>query len=405
MKLVKSNSTYFLTLLLCLSSAIAKRKVEVVTVVTQSAEEFSSEFFKKISAAYANKNVITSPLSAHVVLSMAAYGARGQTSNQMRQSLHLPENNTITHQGFEGIIKRYQNVKSVVLKVANKIYVAKGMKLEQRYKHLTARTFKSEASELEVDRPTKAAQYINHWVGRNTNDKIHDIIVPSDIDASTRLIMLNAVYFKGEWLKSFDKKLTVESQFHITEEIQKNVSTMFTSGSFMYGELTDLKAKFIEVPYKNGDFKLVVIVPNDINGLDYVIQNSTALKPEYLAKSASKQEVHLYLPKFKIESTIDLKEPLEKLGMTNMFENTANFSGIAKESLQVSKVLQKAFIEVNEHGSEAAAATSINFVLSAAPVVPVAPIEFKADKPFLFQINDNKLGLTLFTGTVNDPKI
>ncbi|KAJ8681833.1 hypothetical protein QAD02_017625 [Eretmocerus hayati] len=374
---------------------------EAQVAVTQSANSFSNDLFKKIAKEQVGKNLISSPLSADIVLSMAAYGAGGNTAKQMRQSLHLPENDAVARQGFESLLTSLQDVKNVTLKIANKVYVAKGFEVKAEYKQLTSGPFKSETSELDLEKPTESAASVNKWVEDNTNNKIHEIVRADDINTDTRLLLLNAVYFKGNWAKKFNEKFTEIMPFNTDEKTQKNVSTMFMSSKFKYGELPNLKAKFVELPYENKDLKMIIILPDEVNGLSLIEENLESVRPEQL--KGEEVTVELYLPKFKIESTIDLEKPLKELGMTDMFENSANFTGMSDAPLKVGKVLQKAFIEVNEEGSEAAAVTAIQIVPLNLPSDWDEEIIFKVDRPFSYKIIDTATQAVLFTGHVYDP--
>jgi serpin B len=392
--------TFVLALALCLAYTMAEN--EPLRAVADSTGTFSTKLFKNLASKNQDKNFISSPLSAHAVLSMAAYGAGGNTAVQMRQSLALPEDDTVGRAGFENLFDALNNTPNVTLEVANKIYVQKGLKLKAEYKQLTAGTFRSEAAEMDVSKPEEVVKDVNAWADEKTHHKINKILEQDDVTQDSRMFMLNAVYFKGNWKTKFDKKLTQDRPFHVNEKTEKQVPTMFINGNFYYGELPDLKAKFIELPYDNEDLKMVIIVPNEINGLKDIEENLESFNQTRLASSGYNTDVLLYLPKFKIESTIPLEEPLKELGMTDMFNNAANFSGIAEEPLKVAKVLQKAFIEVNEEGSEAAAVTvMIAMPGSAAPAVKL-PI-FNVDRPSYFKIVDKKKSILLFSGHILEP--
>ncbi|OXU29427.1 hypothetical protein TSAR_002441 [Trichomalopsis sarcophagae] len=386
------------------------KAVEPLKAVSEGTGLFATNFFKKVSADNKGKNLISSPLSAHVVLSMAAFGAGGNTAVQMRQSLHMPADDVVSKQGYENLIDTLNNVENVTLEVANKMYLANNLKLKSDYKSLTSGTFRSEAAEIDTSKPAESAKVINDWVDEKTHHKINGIVKEDDITSDTRMLLLNAVYFKGKWAKEFKKEGTQDRVFHVDGKTEKKVPTMFASGSYVYGELPDLKAKFVELPYENKDLKMVIIVPDEIEGLSAIQENLESFNYTRLAEAGSEREVQLYIPKFKIESTIDLQKPLEarlgeinvvlmlyrrlQLGMTDMFSNAANFTGISDEPLKVGKVLQKAFIEVNEEGSEAAAVTDMELEYRTGHDETVVIV----NRPFYFVISSNGINNSIFVG-------
>ncbi|KAJ8688154.1 hypothetical protein QAD02_023949, partial [Eretmocerus hayati] len=351
------------------------------------------------------KNVISSPISAHLVLSMATCGARGNTLEQMEKSLHLPTNFSVSRQGFQSLLSNLQDVPGVTLKIANKMFIANNFDVDPKYKDLMTNMFKSEISEFDTARPVESAESINQWVGNQTNNKVHDIVKSDDINSSSGLMLLNAVYFKGSWAQKFEKEATRNRPFYVNKEKQILVPTMFMHSSFKSGYHPELDARFIELPYENKELKMVIILPNKIDGLSYIEQNFDLLTPSRLTVSNSHnlgtdKDISLRLPRFKIETTTDLEQPLRELGMSSIFGNTADFSGIAQAPLRIGKVLQKAFIEVNEEGSEATAATVVDFVLQSASIL------FNVDHPFVYQIvkeSSQHERIVLFSGVVREP--
>lgn len=393
--------TVILALALCVSCAMSEDKaIESVKAISKSADEFSTSLFKTVAAVKKGENLICSPLSAHIVLSMAAYGAGGNTAVQMRQALHLPTDDVTARHGFENLLHALNNVENVTLEVANKMYVDNSLKVNPRFKQLTGGVFRSEASGLDVSKPEESAKLVNGWVDEKTHSKIKEIVEKSDITAETRIILLNAVYFKGRWAKAFKKEDTEDRTFFLDAKTEKKVPTMWASGKYVYGELSDLNASFVELPYENKDLKMVIIVPHEKEGLQAILNNLESYNQTRLAKSGSERDVIIYLPKFKIESEINLEKPLQDLGMTDMFSSAANFSEIADAPLKVDKVFQKAFIEVSEEGTEAAAVTA---GLTALALIVKERIMFQADRPFYYMIKSHDL--ILFQGYIIKPKL
>jgi len=394
------SHTVVLALVLCVACAMADDK-SALKAVSESTDHFATNFFKAVASENKNNNLISSPLSAHIVLSMAAYGAGGNTATQMRTTLNLPTEDSVGRQGFQSLMNELNNVKNVTLEVANKMYVAKDLELKSEFKELTSGPFRSGVDPLDTKNPVDATKTINNWVDERTHHKISKILNDGDLTSDTRMLLLNAVYFKGKWANAFNMNNTEKKPFYYMENKEKkqmNVDTMYRHGDYVFGELPDLKAKFVELPYQNADLKMVIIVPDEIDGLSKIEENLEAFNHSYLAKNGYEREIHLFLPRFKIESTIDLQPTLEKLGMTDMFTDRANFTGITNEPLKVGKVRQKAFIEVNEEGSEAAAVTVAQIKTRKGHRNPT---EMIVDRPFFFVIRDNKNNISLFQGHVS----
>lgn len=391
-----------LPLYLYIASPTAENKIKPFRSLTESIETFSVKFFQAVAYDNNEDNLIASPLSAHFVLSMAAYGADGNTVREMKDVLHLPINNSISCQDFEKLLKRLRNQnKDVTINIANRIYINNRFKLRSEFKKLINKSFSSGAREVNVTDPKRSAQIINNWIEKNTKHKIHSIISEEDITDSTRMILLNAIYFKGNWKNNFIQRSTENRTFHIDNNNKIQVPTMFNYDEYVIGELHDLRARFIVIPYRNSDLSMVVILPDEIDGLSHVITNLNSFNYTRLNITGSLQKIYVYLPKFKIESSIWLQNPLQKLGMTEMFTDQANFAGIAKHPLLVTQVIQKAFIDVNEEGTEAAAST-------VSMMVPYSydsnPRIIKINKPFLFKIIDTRDKMTIFVGAVTNPK-
>ncbi|KAJ8688162.1 hypothetical protein QAD02_023957 [Eretmocerus hayati] len=368
--------------------------------VTLGVDSFSTDLFKKILKEKPQENVVCSPLSAHLVLSMATYGADGDTVEQMGKSLHLPRNFNVAYQGFQSLVSNLQSVPWVTLEeITNKMFVANNLDINPKYRNLMANMFKSEISAFDTQRPVESAELINQWVENLTNNKIHDIVESDDINSSSSLMLLSAVYLQGSWAEKFEKKATRNVPFYVNKEKQILVPTMYMHSSFKTGRHRELDARFLELPYENKELKMVIILPNKIDGLSYIEQNLDSLASSRFTRpdAYGKTPMDLLLPRFKIETTIDLQQPLEELGMSSIFGNTANFSGIAQAPLRIGKVLQKAFIEVNEEGIEAAGLDVEGY-----SVLPA----FEVDHPFMYLIvkeSSQNERIVLFSGVVREP--
>merc|ERR1711974_168588 len=255
----------------------------------------------------------------------------------------------------------------------------------------------------------KASTEINKWVEQQTNDKIKDLLEPEDLQ-NAKLVLVNAIYFKGDWESAFMKNKTKEMDFATSKDETRRVKMMFQKDYFgMIENNKELRqASVLCLPYKGRSVEMLIILPNLGTTLDTVeknigqfLRNLKKTKESNGDDGFTYGEVNVYIPKFKLESKLDLVEPMQKVGVTDMFSNKADFSGmISKANIHVSVIKQKAFIEVNEERTEAAAATGLGL---GAVSMPPEPKTFKADRPFFFLIRESATGMVLFSGRVVDP--
>ncbi|XP_076653179.1 antitrypsin isoform X5 [Halictus rubicundus] len=397
--------------LIALAMAAPNTNTEALNAVAQGTNQFSGSLFQAV-VQESPSNLIMSPLSAAVVLSMAAYGAGGETERQLKQGLHIPSPDQFGLTGYKTLITDLNSVTDNKLLLANKAFVNNAFTLKPSYKALTENYFQSVTESVNFQQSEQAANTINVWVKEKTNNHIDSIVKSDDLNGDTALVLVNAVYFKGMWKQKFDPELTQKLPFHLNENVMKEVPTMFKQADYNYGELPSLNAKFIEIPYQGNSISMLIILPNEVNGLAEVENKIQSTNLADILSQGHEAEVKLFLPKFKIKSEIDLISPLKKIGLTDMFTDHANFSGIADAPLTVSKVIQKAFIEVNEEGSEAAAVTGIVEIetssIDGPPPIPVVQI----DRPFFYAIlhksqNAQGEGIStiLFSGQITMPLV
>ncbi len=350
-------------------------------------------------------NVFFSPYSVSTALAMTYGGARGETAQQMAEVLHYslgsnqvaPANHDLVRLMSVGTEAGYQ------LTVANRLWGQTGYGFLPDFIRLTAQEYDSPLTELNFRQNLEAARgEINRWVEQETRGKITSLVPPGSLDAQTRLVLTNAIYFKGDWSEPFEAKRTAPVPFHVTAEETVKVPTMHRESEYGYAELDQLQ--LLELPYGNGDLSMVVLLPKSNDGLGSLEESLTAENlHEWLAK-LSQQEVSVYLPRFKLTLEARLDDSLKSLGMKLPFTADANFSGMSShEDLMIGAVLHKAFVEVNEKGTEAAAATAV-IMLPTAAFEPQPPPEFKADHPFVFLIRDRRTQSILFLGRLTKPE-
>jgi serpin B len=332
---------------------------------------------------------------------MLYLGARNKTADELREVLgynfgHL--SNEAINEEFVTVLREIEDVDSnkYQLNVANKLVAQQNFDILQTYKENLKKYFETTIDSADFAHNSVAAtDAINEWVKQQTHDKIVKLL-SEPLSPLTRLVLLNAVYFKGIWETKFLKNETREEIFFNRGISEFKTQMMRRNGKFNFTEIPELDSKLLELPYSGDDISLYIVLPNERQGLKSLTSKLTDFA--LIDKSISQlKEVELpvTIPKFKIETSYSLKEQLEKIGMKSVFTD-ANLSGIdGKQDLVVSKVIHKAMIEVNEEGSEAAAATAVIVERGLPPHV------FHAVHPFFFFIRDNRNGMIIFAGHLN----
>jgi len=368
--------------------------------VSRGINKFSFDLYKKLKDENKEKNLFYSPASISIALAMTYAGARGNTEKQMADVLNFTLPQDRLHLAYSKLIENLKSAKDYELSIANALWLQKDYKLLQEFLNIMGKYYKGGFNEVDyIGDPQGARIKINDWVSRETKEKIKDILQPGDITKLTRLVITNAIYFKGKWLTEFDKEFTRDEDFYLINGQKTKVKMMYQENRFNYYENDDLQ--LLEMPYKGDKVSMVIILPK--TGKFVTVENMMDEKKlqEWL-KNAMKTKVKVYIPRFKFTQMFGLSEDLSKMGMEDAFdENKADFSGIngRKNDLYISKVIHKAFVEVNEEGTEAAAATAVILDTKAL----IEELVFKADHPFIFFIRDKETGSILFMGRVMDP--
>ncbi len=371
-------------------------------------------------------NLFLSPYSIETALAMTYAGARGQTADQMAGVLHLPVDLRWEPDSAQGgrIVLRDQQApwpadrlhgafaalqndlnaagkgEAFQLTVANRLWGQKGYEFLPEFLGLLEQHYGAGLEQVDFAGATEAARKtINAWVERETRDKIRDLLKPDVLDGLTRLVLTNAIYFKGHWTEEFDKKLTREEDFFVSPDRTVKAPLMHRTDMFGYFGDDDLQA--LELPYKGDRLSMVVLLPTAKDGLGALETSVSAKMVAGVVKKLRRREVAVTLPKFKTTAEFSLAQVLAAMGMQAAFEaGKADFSGMdGKKDLFISAVVHKAFVEVNEEGMEAAAATGLSELFGLAP----PPAEFRADHPFLYLIRDRETGAILFLGRLVDP--
>jgi serpin B len=371
--------------------------------IVRGDNQFAVDLYAQLKREQPDKNLFFSPTSISLALCMTAAGASGPTQSEMANVLHLDADLAQAHAHFHQLLEQWNATgekRAYQLRVANRLWGQQGYPIRPEFLTLTRQQYGAEMLLLDFAQPAAASREINHWVEEQTNNKIKDLIPPASLDALTRLVLTNAVYFKGDWVQPFSKQGTREEDFTVSAQAKVKVPLMHQQTRLGYAEEETFQA--IELPYAGGDLSMVVLLPKEAGGLPELEQ---AITVDKLASAISKlhvREVNAYLPKFKLETSFGLNATLEALGMKQAFSRAADFSGISAEKLYISAVLHKAYVDVNEEGTEAAAATGVVMKALAMPHMESIPV-FRADHPFLFLIRDTRAGSILFLGRLTSP--
>jgi serpin B len=354
-------------------------------------------------------NLFYSPASLSMALAMTSAGARGETAAEMARVLHLPADRDGLHDAFAALRKGLHETGSgakgsIQLRLANRLWGQRGYDFLPDFLALTRESYGAELAEVDfVHEAEQAREAINAWVAEKTEGKIVDLIPPGMLDDLTRLVLTNAIYFKGSWSRPFPKAATRDDTFHVSGDKVVTVPMMFKNDDVSYRQGDGLKV--LELPYGKGELSTVVILPDAVEGLPALETRLTAEDLGRWLGDLRRRKVQVFLPRFKLTSQFSLGGVLAEMGMGLAFSrDRADFSGIStREKLHVSAVVHKAFVDVNEEGTEAAAATGV-MVATRAAMVKQEPTVFRADHPFLFLIRDTRSGCVLFMGRVVNPK-
>lgn len=382
-----------------------------------------------------NGNLLYSPYSFLTAMSIVTAGAQGETLEQIIEALKLPTELQELHSG-QGALLRHINkgaydsnswsergrralnamrswfgaeekATPLVLSTANRLWIEETLAVEAPFTGVVEQHYQGGLGRVDFQNsPEEARSDINRWVEKQTNNKIQDLLAEGSIDNLTRMVIANALYMKGDWKRPFEEELTSTQTFYLRDGSERPVKLMYQAVDHQLLLGDDYAA--LELPYhleedSHLDVVLRVYLPNERGELaeleDRLIEDGELLQGQVWQK----RKVHVYLPRFKLEDKHSLPQLLQDMGITDAFSDAANFEGIARGAgLYIGDIVQKTFMEVDEQGTEAAAATAITVVTRSAPIEP-KPYTFRADHPFLVTLVDKSSGLLLFIGRVSEP--
>lgn len=367
---------------------------------------FAFDLYRSLSAQ--DGNLFYSPYSISLALAMTYAGAAGNTATQMGSAMHftLPAADLHTafnsySQSLEARAKESKEGTPFELSIANSLWGQKDFAFRQEFLDVLAANYGAgmRLVDFAAD-PESARLAINQWVSDETRERIKDLIPIGAIDVMTRLVLANAIYFKAGWLHTFDDSATADAPFHLLDSSIVSVPMMHQNESFAYAQMGSYRA--IELPYQTGDISMMVILPDE--GQFRAVES---MLDAQMVKQITDKLIHgpviLVFPKFTYDSSFNLNAALKSLGMGDAFDPAlADFSGMdGQRDLYITDALHKAFVSVDEKGTEAAAATAVIMGLTSAPALP--PIEFNVDRPFIYLIRDSQTGSILFVGRVLNP--
>lgn len=386
---------------------------EGVQTVVNANNQFAFDLYLKYinASGHQEKNVFFSPYSIYSALAVTYEGAKGQTSAEIQNVFHFPVVHTIRRPAFAKIYNEINKnalssavddseSQKCVLSTANALWAHENFPLLVEYISISEKYYGSNAVNLDfINDAEDSRSIINNWIEKRTRGKIKDIVPESAINSDTRLLVTNTIYFKGEWENKFEKDATYEDTFYIKpNQIVKTDMMHMTNIAFNYAGTKQWQV--LELPYYGGELSMLIILPrsNDIQSLEHSLTIDSLNRWKAMLQ---KKEIKLSLPKFKIEDVYFLEKPLTEMGMPLAFTGKADLSGITeKPEFYISDVIHKAFVEVNENGTEASAATVVYLWESIDDeVVPI----FTANRPFIFFILQRETGNIIFMGKLTDP--
>ncbi|XP_027764579.1 serpin B6-like isoform X2 [Empidonax traillii] len=369
---------------------------------------FALDLLRKLCEKKSGQNLFFSPFSISSALSMVLLGSKGNTEAQITKVLSLKKSED-AHNGYQALLSQINDPNTkYILRTANRLYGEKTFEFLSSFIESSQKSYHAGLEPTDfIHAWEDSRKQINGWVEERTEGKIQNLLAEGVLDSLTRLVLVNAIYFKGNWEKQFNKERTTEMPFQINKNETKPVQMMFKKDRFNMTYIGDLQTKILELPYVGNELSMIILLPDAIQdgstGLERLERELTYEKlidwinPEMMDST----EVRVSLPRFKLEENYDLKPILSSMGMPDAFDlGKADFSGISSgNELVLSEVVHKSFVEVNEEGTEAAAATAAIMMMRCAMIVP----DFTADHPFLFFIRHNKSSSILFCGRFCSP--
>ena len=388
----------------------AEAPTHATSGLVRSSNAFGLDLYQRLKSNPGN--LVFSPASVTTGLAMAWAGAKGATAAEMARVLHFDGTpDEVLKASGQLAAELSDPGQPIVFRIANRLFAERTSRLEPGFIQATNAAYGAALEPVDFEgAPEASRERINGWVEQQTEKRIRDLVPVSGVDSLTRLVLVNAIYFLGAWQLPFDEGATQRGRFFVSRKNRKDIPFMLQQSYFKFAERDRLKA--LELPYQGDSLSMLILLPERVDGLAAVEATLTADGLDAIVKSLSKREVSVALPKFEVNPTdsLALAENLKAMGMTAAFEQEkADFTGIAnppdpRARLYIKDVFHKAFVKVDEKGTEAAAATAVHQPTGAA-WPPPKPRVFFANHPFLFFVRHIASGLVLFIGRVSDPAV
>lgn len=347
------------------------------------------------------ENLVFSPFSISAAMAMTYAGARKQTMEEMSAVLFFDQDQDAFHPAYGRYIRQLKEMAgdSIRLNIANRLWAQQGYHFLPAFFELVETHYGSSVREVDFRGPREPIRLdINDWVYRQTAENIPDLLGQDVLTEDTRLVLVNAMHFYGRWMAEFDKESTRREMFHNRDETESAVDFMVREGQYPYYETERLQA--VEIPYTGGNFSLVVVLPGADSSLEDFEPAFGAPGFFEVMEGLKTRKVFVNLPRFRTESGFNLEEVLAGLGMPRAFSNQAEFTGMTgDDTLKIDKIIHKAMIDVQEGGTEAAAATAV-VMIQKTSIDLEEPVLFRADRPFLFFLKENEYDSILFMGRI-----
>ena len=382
------------------------RLIQGVDSALEEVVDGNSAFALELHQALAvpTENFFFSPFSISVALGMTEMGAGGETQSQMADLLRISSDEPVWHSGLGGLGQDVGSGQHCAyqLDLANRLFAQDGYPFLASFLEDAEAAYGAPVETLDfATQPEESRQYINSWISDVTQEKIPNFLAPGVVGPSTVMVLVNAIYFKGDWAEQFDAAKTNESAVFTRDDAQEVAVAMMSSDTELRYRQLDDGSQIVELPYAGEELSMTVVLPPEgVSLADFEAGlDDTAIAS--WSEGLEQMQVFLSLPRFEMRFKASLKEVLQDLGMVEAFGNGADFSRMTEQAIMVSDVIHEAYVKVNEEGTEAAAVTGV--VMREASVPPSAV--FEADRPFVFQIRDNLTDSILFMGHVADPSL
>lgn len=386
--------------MLLLAATPAAGGADAPAGMADAVNAFSVDMYRAVDGG--EGNLFLSPASISYALGMTRVGARGSTGAEMDRVLHLPGDRADADAGYDTLRRALDGTgKPWTLRLANRLYGQRGLAFRRPFLDTVEQRFGGGFETVDYRADAEGARTaINAWVSDQTAERIPELLNPGDVGGSTRLVLVNAIYFLADWQKEFEPGETSDRPFHLSDGSAVDVPTMTQEAHFAYAEHPGLQV--LTMPYEGDGLEMVVLLPSEDLGLAGLQDQLTEHDLATWLTPAASRNVRVFLPRFEYTAEFYLGRALAGMGMPTAFTNRADFSGmIDGGGLAIDDVVHKAYVRVDEQGTEAAAATGV--IMRTTSIAP-PPVEFRADRPFLFLIRHKESGAVLFMGRMMDPR-